>query len=130
MDNRLAFVVEDDPNIAEAYEAVLRHSGFAVEVLRSGTAAQRRLAEAVPAVVLLDLNLPGVSGADLLAGLRGDPRLAETRVIVSTGEPQRAEALPVQPDLVLIKPVSMAQMSAFVERLRPGTPDARGSDDE
>jgi chemosensory pili system protein ChpA (sensor histidine kinase/response regulator) len=121
MDHPLAFVVEDDATVAEAYAEVLRQGGFEVEVLRSGKAAQQRLAQAVPLVVVLDLNLPGVSGDVLLAGIRADPRLAETRVIVSTGEPQRARALDVQPDLVLQKPVSVSQLSALANRLRSGT---------
>jgi DNA-binding response OmpR family regulator len=66
MNNRLAFVVEDDASVAEAYAEVLRQSGFEVEVLRSGKTAQERLAEAVPSVVVLDLNLPVVSGDTLL----------------------------------------------------------------
>jgi DNA-binding response OmpR family regulator len=121
MDNRLAFVVEDDVTVAEAYAEVLRQSGFEVELFHSGRAAQQRLAETVRAVVVLDLNLPQVTGDVLLAGIRADSRLAETRVIVSTGEPQRARALAEQPDLVLLKPVSVSQLSAFADRLRLGT---------
>ena len=138
MHNQLAFVVEDDASVAEAYAEVLRQTGFTVEMFRSGRTAQQRLAEAVPGLVLLDLNLPGVTGDTLLTEIRADARLTETRVIVSTGEPQRAQALPVQPDLVLLKPVSVAQLTAFVNRLRFGTgqlgeaaapaPDPRGPD--
>jgi CheY-like chemotaxis protein len=128
MNNRLAFVVEDDVTVAEAYAEVLRHSDFEVEVIHSGRAAQQRLAEAVPAVVVLDLNLPFVTGDVLLAGIRADPRLADTRVIVSTGEPQRAKALADQPDLVLLKPVSVSQLSAFANRLRFGTGQLARSD--
>lgn len=121
MNNPLALVVEDDANVSEAYAEVLRQTGFAVEVLRSGQAARQRLAEVVPTMVVLDLNLPLVTGDILLAEIRSDPRLADTRVIVSTGEPQRARALPIQPDLVLLKPVSVSQLSTFANRLRFGT---------
>jgi hypothetical protein len=51
-------------------------------------------------------------------------------VIVSTGEPQRARALQAQPDLVLVKPVSMAQLGAFANRLRFGTGKLNDSDDD
>ncbi len=121
MNNHLAFVIDDEASIADAYAETLRQTGFEVEVLRSGKIAQERLKQAVPSLVILDLNLPQVSGDTLLAGIRADPRLSETRVIVTTGEPQRARALAVQPDLLLVKPVSMAQLSAFANRLRFGT---------
>ncbi len=121
MHNQLAFVVDDEPSVADAYAEVLRQSGFQVEIMRTGKAARQRLAEAVPGVVILDLNLPLVTGDTLLAEIRADARLADTRVIVTTGEPHRAEALATQPDLVLHKPVSVSQLSAFVNRLRFGT---------
>ena len=129
MNNRLAFVVEDDASVAEAFAEVLRQSGFVVEVLRSGKAARERLAQAVPIMVVLDLNLPVVSGDILLAEIRADPRLADTRVIVATGEPHRARALEVQPDLLLVKPVSVSQISAFANRLLFGTGTLSGPDE-
>ncbi len=135
MHNRLAFVVEDDANVAEAFAEALRHGGFEVEVFASGKTAQQRLREAVPAVVVLDLNLPVVSGDALLAQIRADTRLADTRVIIATGEPQRAKALASQPDLILVKPVSVAQLGELANRLLLGTgelnrPSPRGRDDD
>jgi CheY-like chemotaxis protein len=121
MDNRLAFVVEDEASVAELFAESLRRLGFEVEVLRTGKAAQQRLEQAVPAVVTLDLNLPYVSGAALLDQIRADPRLEQTRVIVTTGDPQRAAALKTQADLVLVKPVSFNQLSALAARLSAGT---------
>ncbi len=121
MDNKLAFVVEDEGSAAEMFGEALRRLGFEVEVLRTGRAAQQRLAQAVPALVTLDLNLPFVSGDVLLEQIRTDPRLHDTRVIVTTGDPQRAAALKTAADLVLVKPVSFNQLSELVARLSTGT---------
>ncbi len=121
MDKLLAFVVEDEASVAEMFAEALRRLGFEVEVLRSGKAAQQRLAQAVPTVVILDLHLPFVSGDALLDQIRADSRLEQTRVIVTTGDPQRAAALKTQADLVLVKPVSFNQLSALAARLATGT---------
>ncbi len=121
MDKLLAFVVEDEASVADMFAEALRRLGFEVEVLRSGKAAQERLAQAVPTVVILDLHLPFVSGDALLDQIRADPRLEQTRVIVTTGDPQRAAALKTQADLVLVKPVSFNQLSALAARLATGT---------
>jgi DNA-binding response OmpR family regulator len=121
MEPRTALIVEDDAGVAEIYAEALRSAGFATEVFLSGRMAQERLAQVVPAVVVLDLRLPQVSGEALLASIRADPRLAHTRVIVTTGEARRAEALQGQADLVLVKPVSYDQLVDLATRLKTAT---------
>jgi CheY-like chemotaxis protein len=121
MDNPSILIVEDDSDVAELYSRVLAPSGLTIEIIRTGEAALARLAATVPAVVVLDLNLPPqVSGSDVFHHIRSDPRLAATRVIVVTGHPDLADAVRDQADLVLIKPVDVNQLSDFVMRLRPG----------
>ncbi len=121
MNSRLALIIEDDKDVAELYHQVVESAGFAAEVIRTGEAALTRLAVTTPAVVLLDLNLPPhVSGADVLRQIRADKRLAETKVIVVTGHPDRAEAVRDQADLILLKPVDVSQLSDHIARLRPG----------
>ena len=74
----------------------------------------------MPAVVLLDRHLPGhASGSDILHQIRADKRLAETRVIVITGHPELAETIRDEADVVLNKPVDVAQLSDLISRLHP-----------
>jgi DNA-binding response OmpR family regulator len=121
MDPRIALVIEDDAGVADIYAEALRRAGFLTEVILSGRVAQERLTQVAPAVVLLDLRLPQVSGETLLAAIRADRRLAQTRVIVTTGEAHRAEALQAQADLVLVKPVSYDQLMELALRLKTAT---------
>jgi DNA-binding response OmpR family regulator len=121
METRTALIVEDDAGVAEIYAEALRRAGFNTEVILSGRLAQERLRQIVPAVVLLDLRLPHVTGETLLADIRADRRLAHTRVIVTTGEARRAEALQGQADLVLVKPVSYDQLADLATRLKTAT---------
>jgi DNA-binding response OmpR family regulator len=118
MPKPLAFVIEDDPSIREVFAEALRANGMEVELLPSGFSAMERLTQAAPALVILDLGLPFTSGETILQMIRSDPRLAETRVIIASGESHRAEALEQQADLVLVKPVSYAQIADFVGRMR------------
>ena len=127
MPNRLAWIIEDDSAIADVYTETLCGAGFAAEVIRSGRVALERLGNpgAVPALVVLDLNLPFVAGETLLKRLRAERWLAGVRVtpappqvrVVTTGEPHRAESLHSQADLVLIKPVSANQLGDLAARL-------------
>jgi len=119
---KLAIVVEDDPGVGGVYIEALKQAGFATELFNNGRTALARLAVAVPDLVLLDLNLPVVSGEYILKAIRADERLAGTRVIITTGEAHRAKEMQSRADLVLVKPVSANQLSDLAARMIvPGT---------
>ena len=65
MDNPLAFIVEDDEDASVIFASALQEAGFECEIIRAGDKALTWLAETVPAVIVLDLELPGVSGIDI-----------------------------------------------------------------
>ncbi len=123
MAKALALIVEDDRDLSTIFADTLHEAGFNVEVARDGRVALIRLAEMVPDVVILDINLPFVSGAEVLMHIRADARMAQTRVIVVTANPQMASMVEDQADLVLIKPVGFAQLFSLAIRLRPQTCD-------
>src|SRR5689334_15785464 len=114
---KLAIVVEDDPGVGGVYIEALKQAGFTAELFSNGRAALARLAVVVPDVVLLDLNLPVVSGETILQAIRADERLAGTRIIVTTGESHRAQEMESRADLVLVKPVSAIQLSDLAARM-------------
>jgi DNA-binding response OmpR family regulator len=124
MTNPFALIVEDDIKLATIFAEALRIAEFETEIVLDGQAALNRLAATTPAVVVLDLHLPRVSGSELLAQIRADIRLAKTRVMLATADPLMAESLRGQADLVLIKPISFHQLRDLAKRLRP--PDITG----
>lgn len=115
----LALIIEDDPKLAFIFAEALRAAQFEIETVQDGRIAQTRLAETLPAMVVLDLHLPYVSGQDLLGYIRGDKRLMGTRVILATADALLAEALREEADLVLLKPISPIQLRDLAQRLRP-----------
>jgi two-component system cell cycle response regulator DivK len=119
MSNPLALVIEDDEKLGTIFAEALRTSEFETEVIQDGKTALTRLAATVPAVVVLDLHLPHVSGRDILQQIRADERLAGTRVILATADALLAENLRAEADLVLLKPISFGQLRDLAIRLRP-----------
>ena len=119
MSNPLALIIEDDNKLAFVFAQALRMAGFETEVIQDGDIALDRLATTVPAVVILDLHLPNVSGKDILHQIRSDVRLSETRVMLATADALMAQSLREDADLVLLKPVSFDQLRDLAERLRP-----------
>ncbi|MEW5867824.1 MAG: response regulator [Chloroflexota bacterium] len=112
----LAFVIEDYEDQMIVFRTALELAGYEIETISDGTVAQKRLAESLPDLIVLDLHIPGVPGDALLKQIRADPRLAKTRVMVATADALLAEELHDQADLVLLKPVSFAQLRQLAER--------------
>ncbi len=119
MNKPFALIVDDDRDIVALFRHVLDMAGYHTEICLHGRTAIERLATSQPDIVLLDLNLPGISGTEILYMIRSQPRLKETRVVVITGHPHIAQTLEEEPDLVLYKPVNLEQLTNLVERLRP-----------
>ena len=119
MANPLVLIVEDDPTQNRIFTITLE-SDFDVETYLDGDAASARLEEMVPALLVLDLNLPGKPGREILAQVRADERMAETRVILTTADEQQADMLHDQADLILLKPISPGQLKDLALRLCPG----------
>jgi diguanylate cyclase (GGDEF)-like protein len=118
MDNPFALIVEDDRDIAALFRHVLDIAGYRTEIAMQGRDALDRLKIGQPDIVLLDLNLPGVPGTKILELMKGEERLREVPVLVVTANSHVADSLPVEPDLVLLKPVNLSQLSALAQRLR------------
>jgi two-component system cell cycle response regulator DivK len=119
MSKPLALIVEDNIDLAAILASALQTSGFEVETIHDGAKALARLAEIVPALVILDLHLPHLSGANALRQIQTDRRLLNTRVVIATADAAMADELRDKADLVLLKPVSMAQMRELATRLIP-----------
>lgn len=118
-ENPLALIIEDDPEQIEIFSQALHLANFEVVTCSDGKEALDQLNQTIPFLVVLDLNLPHVTGDKILSQIRNDQRLAKIRVILATANPRHAEELRDQSDLVLIKPISFNQLKLLAERLHP-----------
>ena len=117
MSKPLALIVEDHGDAAIILANAMQEAGFRIEIVRAGDTAMARLAETTPDVIVLDLELPRVSGIDILHHIRADERLAEVCVILATAYPDLAMGLREKADLVLVKPVGFRQLRDLATRL-------------
>ena len=77
-------IVEDHPTMRDAMRLVLEEDGHQVEEASDGEAGIAMVRDRAPDVVLLDLNIPVVSGAEVLETLKSDPATADVLVVVVT----------------------------------------------
>jgi diguanylate cyclase (GGDEF)-like protein len=118
MDKPFALIVEDDLKAGALFRHALSLAGFEAETVFHGRFALERLARSRPWLVILDLDMPGVSGDEFLRIIRNDDRLHQIKVIAITSYSQIAESLSAEPDLLLFKPVGMEQVSDFIARFQ------------
>jgi CheY-like chemotaxis protein len=117
----LALIIEDDEDLASIFAEALRGVGFEVEHIADGKTAHDRLKSgAAPFLVLLDMHIPHISGADLLTNvIKKEEHLARTMVIITTADARMGESYSDMADFVMIKPISFVQLRDLTSRLKP-----------
>jgi signal transduction histidine kinase/CheY-like chemotaxis protein len=117
-DNRArVLVVEDDPVLATLLSECLALDGLEVELAATGEAGLERALARAPAVVCLDIYLPGaLDGWQVLVQLKANPLTANVPVIVCTGEKGRSTAETLGATEFLAKPFSGDQLREAVAR--------------
>lgn len=111
-------LVEDDPSLNRLLALIMRQAGFLVETVEDGEAALDYLAQKHPDVLVLDFNLPGINGMDVIRHVRHDQRLSRLRILGLTANPSAATTPEAaQADLLLMKPVSNSQLITMLKRL-------------
>ena len=114
---KLVLIIEDATEIADIFAEILQLQGMLTEVVNDGAVALQRIQEKTPALILLDMHLPSISGLEILSELQANPRLSSIRVIEVTADALLAASLQDKVDLVLVKPVTFAQISDLSKRL-------------
>ncbi len=117
-------VVDDDPALLRALAINLRARHFDVDTAADGATALRHAASSPPDLVVLDLGLPDMDGAEVVAGLRG---WASVPIIVLSARDSqwaKVDALDAGADDYVTKPFGMDELLARIRAaLRRATPE-------
>ena len=111
-------ITEDDAALAEALQFALTQSGYAVDWVSNGAAADEALKDDVFGLVILDLGLPKLDGFEVLRRLRR--RNAPLPVLILSGREkpeEKVQALDLGADDYLVKPFSLSELQARVRAL-------------
>ena len=120
-------VIEDEIQLARHISRALTRHGHVVSACHEGVAGLKIALADTPDLIVLDLNLPGLDGLAVLAGLRGAGCPARVLILTSRGEVEdRIKGLKAGADDYLAKPFSLDELAARVEALgrRGATPTA------
>jgi CheY-like chemotaxis protein len=111
-------VCDDEPVLRKLVRATLERSDYTIVEASDGDEALALVHSERPDLILLDIMMPGRSGAEVLTELRGDPATAATPVIVLSARSQASDRQAMAgADHYLTKPFSPHSLSSLVEEL-------------
>ncbi|HEX3806101.1 MAG TPA: response regulator [Gaiellaceae bacterium] len=119
-DRPLVLCADDDEDILSLVTLRLERAGFDVAKVGDGDAALAAARELRPAVAVLDVMMPRLTGLEVLAELRADPSFAELKVILLSARVQESDVergLDAGADAYLAKPFKAQELVAAVEEL-------------
>ncbi len=126
----LVLVVEDELDLAELLRFNLEQEGYAVAIAGDGETAIEMVRRERPALIVLDLMLPGLSGLEVCRRLRGDPATTSVPVVIATAKTSEADrviGLELGADDYVSKPYSprelVARVRAVLRRAHAAEPE-------
>ena len=122
-------LAEDERDLSDMLAYSLRKSGYSVTQIHSGALVLSAVAQKLPDLILLDVMLPGLSGAQIIAALRANPTTAHLPVIMITArgsENDQLAGFSLGADDFMPKPFSpkllLARIEALLRRVGPAQP--------
>lgn len=115
-----ALIIDDNRQIADSLAHMLTFLDIESRAVYGTRAGLTALNSMVPSMVFLDLNMPGLTGFDVLTYLRREPRLRDVPVIVVTSDdqPESAErAMKSGASAYVVKPISLDILEAALQSL-------------
>jgi PAS domain S-box-containing protein len=114
-------VVDDNDEIRQLFTTVLRESGYHVLEAATGHQGLHLAQTRIPDLVLLDVRLPDISGAEVCRKIKTNPRLQDVFVALCSGEAvsddHKVTGLELGADEYLVKPMSIRELLARVQTL-------------
>jgi DNA-binding response OmpR family regulator len=115
---RIVVIADDESSIRLLVHATIESDDFAVMEASNGAEAWALIQQHRPGLVLLDVQMPGRSGLEVLRLIKADPDLKATRVILLTSKAQETDVevgLMAGADFYLTKPFSPLDLLTRVE---------------
>jgi len=114
-----AFVIDDNRSTADALVEMVGMLGIEARPAYGSSPAMALLAEKTPSLILLDINMPGVDGLEILGYLRREPRLMNVPVIVITSDDQeeiKKRVLKGGAQAMIAKPASLVELESALKK--------------
>jgi CheY-like chemotaxis protein len=109
-------VVDDDPDVRLMFKLIFENAGYRVSEARNGVSALILIRDSLPDLVVTDMMMPGMDGAELIRRIRADERSAHVPIVAVTAYPGARKQASAA-DAVLSKPIDREGLLATVSSL-------------
>lgn len=116
--DKTVLIIEDDPNFATILRNQARQKGFKVLAAGTGEEGLSLAAAQVPTAIILDIDLPGINGYQVLSELKGNPNLRHIPVHIISVNERSMEAIKNGAIEYLTKPVNKKQVEEVFNRIK------------
>ncbi len=113
-------IVEDDPAIVVSLEFLMAQQGYRVRIANCGEDGEKLAHEEIPDLILMDVNLPGLSGFDLCSQLRTEEAFSHTKIVLLTAKGKESDIQKGKDfgaDTYITKPFSTRELVQTVQEL-------------
>ena len=117
--SEVILVVDDDPSALDIVRIYLESRGYTVATAMDGKEALAKIEEVQPALVLLDVMMPGIDGWEVARIIKNHPNFHDVRVIMLTARSDftdKHEGLRAGADDYIVKPIRLEELATRVER--------------
>ena len=121
--NKRVLIVDDDAKTVELVKLYLERDGYRVLIARDGIEALRFARESRPALIILDIMLPGMNGLEVCRTLREESDVPVIMLTARTTEDDRLEGLDIGADDYITKPFSPRELAARVRTVLRRLPE-------
>ena len=118
-------VADDEPNIVISLEYLMKREGYDVLVATDGNQALETIRREQPALVLLDVMMPGKTGFEVCQAVRADPALDGVRILMLTAKGRETDVgkgLALGANAYMTKPFSTRELVQKVTELLEAAP--------
>jgi PAS domain S-box-containing protein len=114
----IVLVVDDDAAVRDLVQRFLQREGYGVALAKDGEEGLRKIREARPVAVLLDVVMAGMDGWDMLRTVKGDSELADVPVIMMSMVDEKDKGLELGAVAYLTKPLDWGHLRRALEKHR------------
>jgi chemosensory pili system protein ChpA (sensor histidine kinase/response regulator) len=120
-------VVDDSLTVRKVTSRLLEREGYQVLTAKDGLDALEQMKDAVPAVMLVDIEMPRMDGFDLARSVRGDPRTRDVPIVIissRTADKHRSQAAQLGVNAFLGKPYAEGELLQLIAKFVAANRDA------
>lgn len=115
MQSTTVMIIDDSPLVLKQFHSLVGALGYQVEVCQQAETALEQIAQVQPGIVFIDINMPGITGFELVKEIRQQPDLAAIPLVILTGEQKLSNKWRAQWSgcEFLTKPLATAEINQF-----------------